>query len=134
MPHVSRIKLSKKTETHLMKTLQLVLANLTSQDQISLFLLSLLTPTEQLMLVKRLGIVILLREGLPDSQIAQTLHVTRITVSRLRYFDEARGQGYDLAFKIIQNEKILQDLKGVLFKLAGYSIRAAGGRVNPGVF
>lgn len=129
MPQVSRIKLDDKIERDLLGTLNIVLMKISKSEDIDQFLLALMTPTERLMLAKRLGIIILLREGLPDSRIAQTLHVTRITVSRMQLFLEARGEGYEVAMKILQNEKLAAELKANLKKLASYAVRAAGGRI-----
>lgn len=133
MPHISRIKLDKKTENKLIKTLELVFTKITREEEMRGFLLSLLTPTERLMLAKRLAIIILLREGVPESRVATTLHVTRITVSRMQLFLEARGQGYEIALKILKKEKLIQELKTILLKLASYSVRAAGGYVKPSI-
>jgi uncharacterized protein YerC len=131
MPHISRNKLDKATEQKLIQTLELVLTKMARIEEVNVFLLALLTTTERVMLAKRLAIIILLNEELPDSQIAGTLNVTRVTVSRLRYFSEARGEGYDLALKILKNEKAIDEIKGLLLKLAAYTARAAGGRVKP---
>lgn len=133
MPHVSRNKLTKTVESQLTTTLELVLARIAREEEMKSFLLSLLTPTERIMLAKRLAIIILLKEGLPESQIADALHVTRITVSRMQLFLEARGRGYEIALQILQNEKVMQDIKTLLLKLAGYAVRAAGGRVKPSI-
>ena len=130
-PHISRNKLSKTTEIRLIDTLNLILAKVPKAEQIDQFLLALLTPTERIMLAKRIAIIIYLKEGYSDSDISITLHVTRVTVSRLRYFYEARGSGYEVAFRVLENEKIMQEVKTALIKVAGYAIRAAGGRVKP---
>ena len=114
MPHVSRIQLKKTLENQLINTLDLLLTKLSKKDDVKKFLLSLLTPTERLMLAKRLTIIILLKEGLTESEIAKKIHVTRVTVSRLQLFLEARGEGYEIAMKILQNEKIMQELKMLL--------------------
>jgi len=129
MPHVSRNKLSPKIEKELIYALDIIFTKITKEEEIDLFLLSLLSPTERVMLAKRLAIVILLREGLPDSQIAQTLNVTRVTVSRLRYYIESRGKGYDIALNILRDEKAIQEVKTTLISLARYAARAAGGRI-----
>lgn len=133
MPHVSRNKLTKTVENQLTTTLELVLARIAKEEEMKDFLLSLLTPTERIMLAKRLAIIILLKEGLPESHIADALHVTRITVSRMQLFLEARGKGYEIALQVLQNEKVMQDIKTLLLKLAGYAVRAAGGRVKPSI-
>ncbi len=130
MPHVSKIKLDRKIEENLIKNLGLVLTKIKKQDQMDNFLISLLTSTERLMLAKRVAIIILLKEGVPESHIASTLHVTRVTVSRLQYFWEARGKGYEIALKVLSNEKLMKEFKQTLLKLVAYSIRAAGGYVK----
>ena len=129
MPHVSRFKLDHKVEKDLIKTLEFVLAKLTKEEEMSEFLLALMTPTERLMLAKRLAMIIMLKENLPDSHISATLNVTRGTVSRMQLFLEARGKGYDNALQKLQNERIIKELKGVLVKLASYTVRSAGGRI-----
>ncbi|HVF69463.1 MAG TPA: Trp family transcriptional regulator [Xanthomonadales bacterium] len=134
MPHVSKHKLDKKVEDELSDTLDLILSKLSNKESVRHFLLSLLTPTERVMLAKRLAIIILLKEEVPQSHVAQTLHVTRITVSRLQFFLEARGQGYEEAFEILKKEEDVRQLKSTLLKLVAYTIRAAGGRVKPGIF
>ena len=134
MPQVSKNKLSKKVEEDLCNTLELILSGLTKKDAIKSFLVSFLTPTERIMLAKRLSIVILLRENVPQSQIAQALHVTRVTVARMELFLEARGQGYEVIFNILKKEKAINEIKSMLLDLAAYSARAAGGRVKPGIF
>ena len=131
MPHISRIKLDKKAERNLVENLSLILTKIKKQDEMDSFLISLLTSTERLMLAKRIAIIILLKEDVPESHIASTLHVTRVTVSRLQFFWEARGQGYEIALKVLGNEKLMKEFKDGLLKLVAYSIRAAGGYVKP---
>lgn len=58
----------------------------------SQFLLSFLTCTEQVMLAKRLTVVMPLNEGKTDTEIASMLHTRRITVTKLYYFSEAQGK------------------------------------------
>ena len=131
MPHVSRNRLAKKTEKELIRTLNFVFTKIKNADDMLAFSTALLTDTEKLMLAKRLAIVVLLEKGFPDSQIAETLHVTRITVSKMRYFYEARGEGFKLALKKLEEQKQLKSFENLLISLAKYSIRAAGGYVKP---
>lgn len=133
MPHVSKIPLTYKAEKQLIETLNIVLTKISKSDDMQMFLLSLLTPTERIMLAKRLAIIVLIKEGLSESQIASSLHVTRITVSRMQLFLEARGQGYEIALKKLDEEKMLKEFKKLLLSLTKYSIRAAGGYVKPGI-
>ena len=132
MPHVSKRKLNKIDEKELIQSLNLVMAKISGSSEMETFLGSLLTKTEQIMLAKRLAIVILLKEEIPQANIANALKVTQATVSRMQLFLEARGNvGYDIALGKLENEKILKDFKTLLVKIAGYSIRAAGGYVKP---
>lgn len=133
MPHVSKRKLKPQTEKELTRTLEIVLSGIKAKEEMNLFLLSILSDTEKVMLAKRLAIVVLLKENIPESTIADILHVTRETVARLRYSLELRGQGYEIALKELEKENILKQFKKVLISLARYSIRAAGGYVKPGI-
>lgn len=131
MPQVSRIKLNRKTEEKLVNILKLILTKIGKSSDMDSFITSFLTPTERLMLAKRIAVAVMLKENLSDSQIAASLHVTRVTVSRMRFFLEARGEGYEAAFRVLENEKIMKELKSFLSRLAVYSVRAAGGYVKP---
>lgn len=129
MPHVSKIKLDSKVEKNLIKTLEFVLTKLTKEEEMNGFLLSLLTPTERLMLAKRLAMTILLKEKLPDVRIASALNVTRATISKMELFLETRGRGFDYALSKLQKEKVMQEFREVLKSLASYAVKAAGGRI-----
>ena len=132
MPHVSKNKLTKIEEKKLIQSLNMVMAKISSVSEMDSFLGSILTKTEQVMLAKRLAIVILLKEGISQTSICNTLNVTQATVSRMQLFLEARGEGgYSIALKKIESEKVLKEFKTLLIKIAGYSIRAAGGYVKP---
>lgn len=132
MPHVSRYKLEPKQEKELIESLNLVFSSISKREDMLKFIDSLLTDTEKLMLAKRLAVVVLIKEGLQDSDISDALHVTRMTVSKLRYFYEARAkEGYNLALTKIESDKNLQTVKRFLLALADYSLKAAGGYVRP---
>jgi Trp operon repressor len=134
MPQVSRNKLPKKTEETLVKNLNIVFSQIIETDAMLLFLNSLLTETEKLMLAKRLAMVFLLSENVPDTYIASTLHVTRMTVAKMRYYNEAHGEGFIIALKKLEEQKRLRQFKKVLLSLVRYSVRAAGGYVKPTIF
>jgi Trp operon repressor len=131
MPHVSKSRLSKIAEEDIKQTFSLVLSNITRDDETNEFLNSLLSPTEKLMLSKRLAIVLLLDENISTSQIAATLHVTRETVSRIELLYQVKPEGYKTALNKINNQKIITELKKSLLKLTNYTLRAAGGYVKP---
>ena len=129
MPHVSQRILDQRTKKKITDTLELVLGKC-NKIEINNFLFSLLSDTEKLMLAKRLAIVILLREGIDHSSIAETLSVTRETVSRMELASMKRSQGFELAFIKIEEDDAMKEVKKFLIGLASYSIKAAGGRVD----
>lgn len=133
MPHVSRNPLAKRVENQLITNLNTVLTNIKNGEEMISFVEALLTPTEKLMIAKRLAIILLIEEGIPESTIAKMLHVTRITVAKMHLFYEARGKGFNIALDKLKDQKVHEELKKLLFSLARYSARAAGGRVKPGI-
>lgn len=133
MPHISKRKLSLKAEKALITNLNSVLTRIGDSQEMVGFIHALLTPTEELMIAKRLALIILIEEGMNDSQIADTLHVTRITVAKMRYFYESRGKGFQIALKKLHEQKQFKNFKSLLVSLASYSARAAGGYVKSSI-
>jgi uncharacterized protein YerC len=129
MSHVSRNELDSKTKYQIINTFELVLGKM-DKDEANTFFYSILSDTERVMVAKRLAIALLLKEGIDESAIARALNVTRETVDRINLVLLKRPQGYGLAIKKINEDKMMQELKKTLVKLASYSIKAAGGRVN----
>lgn len=131
MPHLSKKQLKLNEKKELLSSLKIVLRKINKDEEVELFLVSLLSDTEQLMLAKRLAIVVLLKENIPDLVISDILGVTRETVARIRDKLEIKGVGYEIALKKLEEEKILKAFKGFLMSLARYSIRATSGYVKP---
>lgn len=129
MPHVSQNPLSREMQDSLTKTLRLILTKIHKAEEMQAFLLFFLTPTEQVMLAKRLAVMVFLQEGYDDAYISDVLHVTRVTVGRLRLLLEARGEGFAIAQKVLQNEKLMKEIKEMLRGLTSYAAKAAGGRL-----
>jgi len=129
MPHVSKRTLDPRTEIQINKTFKLVLGKLNAKE-IDSFLFSILSDTERMMLAKRLAIVLLLKQGIDDSSISEALCVTRVTVNRMHLFSEIRPEGFELASRKISEDQAMQEVKNTLVKLASYSIKSAGGRVD----
>ena len=69
MPHVSKKRLDKRQEKELIRNFELVLTKISNDSQMHDFLGSLLTPTEKVMLAKRLAIVVLLKEEIPQASV-----------------------------------------------------------------
>ncbi|MFZ5366285.1 MAG: Trp family transcriptional regulator [Patescibacteria group bacterium] len=128
MPHVSRKKLPDKILRQILETFLYVLTDIKEKERMAKFLDSFLSSTEKLMLAKRLAIAFLLSEGVEESKIAETLNVTRPTVSRMRLYLETRGLGFKPAFEKIRKFKMLAVLKDFAIKATAKAIRWAGGR------
>lgn len=83
MPHVSKRRLEKDTQKLIDSALVWTFSRLKG-NEVNIIFGSLLTRTERIMLVKRLGILYLLNEGKEENIIAETLKTTQPTVSRIK--------------------------------------------------
>jgi len=132
MPHVSRKKLDKKTQDKILKIFQLILAKLKKDKEVNDFVFLLLTPTERVMLAKRLATIILINEGLSDYQISKMLNISNTTVNKFRLLLETKkAEGLKPVIFILKREKMMQTIRNSLLKLAGYASAAAFGYVRP---
>jgi len=105
MTQVSRIPLSKDLEAEMHALLQYVLADLRTKNEICLFLDDLLTPTEKVMLGKRLAIAFLIEEGHDHRSIQRIMHVSLTTVSSVHFWLKNRGDGYRMVIARMKKEK-----------------------------
>ena len=81
MTQVSRLPLPKKLEEQMYTLFRRVLSELHSEGDITDFLDDLLTPTEKVMLAKRLAIAFLLEKGYDQRAIHTILKVSTTTVT-----------------------------------------------------
>lgn len=130
MPHVSRNPLSPKVEKEVVENLNLILSSINKGDDMVSFLNSLLTTTEKIMLGKRLAVVILIEEDMKDSEISRMLHLTEVTVVKMRLFYEARGQGFKIALKKLEEQKRLKAFKDTLLELAEFIGKSGSGHIK----
>ena len=82
MPHVSRRRVKKKVYKKLEDGLRDIFSKFSSRSDVSRLLGDLLTPTERLMISKRIAIILLLKKGYSFQAIQKTLKVTPFTVLR----------------------------------------------------
>jgi uncharacterized protein YerC len=94
MAQVSRLPLSKALETHMFQLFRSVLADLHTDDEIDDFLQDLLTPTEKIMLGKRLAIAFLLDRGYDQRSVHTIMKVSVTTVSSVNRWFLHSGKGY----------------------------------------
>lgn len=106
MAMVSRRKLNKQLESYIFELFIRTISDLKEQKDIANFIEDLLSPTEKIMLVKRLAIAILLTKGYTYDAIDETLKVSRPTINHVSYWLKYGRSGYQ---KVV--EKILRDQK-----------------------
>ncbi|KKT56850.1 MAG: hypothetical protein UW81_C0020G0015 [Candidatus Giovannonibacteria bacterium GW2011_GWC2_44_9] len=82
MPHVSRKKLKKKVFIKIGEKLSDTVAKANSAREVRWIFKELITPTECVMLAKRLAIILMLEKGHSFNTIQRTLKVTPQTIVR----------------------------------------------------
>lgn len=114
MTQVSKRVLLEKVEKRILDLLWTSLSSLSTRDKIALFLDDLLTPTEKIMLSKRLAIAFMLIKGYDYPSINNRLNVSDQTIWNVKINLANRGKGYKMVIEQIMNkerwEKFWQDL------------------------
>ena len=78
MPQVSKVPLQRGVENKIRKAIGKSLAKISSEAEMEKYIFDLFTPTEQIMLAKRLAIAALLVKGLPYQEISDKLNTIDI--------------------------------------------------------
>ncbi len=124
MPQVSRRLLARKIEKRMYEVFESALADLKKSQDIRNFVDDLLTPTEKIMLAKRLAIAVLLAKGYNYRQIADVLKLSSGTITAVLKHQFINGQGYSVVVKKIlgdeEAQKFFLDLEKILSKLASH--------------
>ena len=105
MTQVSNIPLSKDLEMEMHTLLQYVLLDLHTKDELNLFLEDLLTPTEKVMLGKRLAVAFLIDKGYDHRTIRRIMHMSLTTISSVHYWLKNKGVGYRMVIERMKKEK-----------------------------
>jgi uncharacterized protein YerC len=118
MAQVSRWPLKKEVWEKIFDLFLHSLVKLNRKNELSLFIHDLLSPTERVMLAKRLAIALLLSKGHSYPVIRGKLHVTSSTIAKVnRQLQEGKG-GLGIALNKIfalQNKEMLgEELKDLL--------------------
>lgn len=101
MPQVSKSPIPKKTDRKIRKAFTRALVDIKSEREMERYIFDLLTPTERVMLAKRLAIAALLIEGLPYHEISERLKVSTATIGRVNLWLGMAGDGYRLVVEKI---------------------------------
>lgn len=116
MARISKKQLDSKSYREVLGTLDLVLGKL-RKEEVRFFLFSLLGKNERIMVAKRFTAILLLKQGMRISKVASLLNMTKNTVSKLNMVMQIKNQGFDLAFKKMNQEKMKQEIKQIMVGL-----------------
>lgn len=122
MTKVSRRILNKDLEKRIFELFIKTIMKLEKQDEVENFLEDLLSPTEKIMLVKRLAIAIFLTKGYTYDDIDDTLKVSRPTIMNVSYWLKHGKTGYQkVVERIIKNQKreeLIDKIEEILLRLS----------------
>lgn len=94
MVQVSKIPLRREIEKRVFDLFLEAVGEVKEKSEVSVFLNDLLSPTERLMLAKRLSIALLLHKGYDQRTICQILKVSLGTVNKVSLLLKLEGEGY----------------------------------------
>ena len=104
MPRVSQNELSGEIHKRIWKALLKSLSGVKRSEDLEKLLEDLLTPTEKIMLAKRLMIAILIQRQKRSRDICRALKVSKATVNTIRRDIIRSGVGYRIVFKMFAAE------------------------------
>ncbi len=118
MPHLSEREIDQKVLKALLRAVVFVLADCKDKRSVATFLDAILTPTEKIMIAKRLGTVIMLEERIPTTRIDKTLKITRMTIGKIKLMAKAGSRGYEMALKKLEKKKEWKEIKRKLLEIS----------------
>lgn len=102
---ISRRILNQELEKHILSLFAKTLSDIRELKEIEIFIDDLLSPTEKIMLSKRLAVAILLQKGYTYAEIDQTLKVSSPTINKVAFWLKNGKSGYKNVVKKILEEK-----------------------------
>lgn len=121
MAQISKYRLFAKEEAEIKSLFTEIIALLSNHDDITAFLDDFLTPTERIVLSKRITIALLLKQGCPYDVIKKTLKVSAPTISDVSLKLKYSGKGYHkILDKILMEKKI----KGIFDQIENFALEA----------
>ena len=118
MTQVSRYPISTKVADRIFEVFLKTLVEIKSNKEADEFISDLLTPTEKIMLAKRLAIAFLLEKGYDYRTIQKIIRVSAPTITSVNTARKYGSEGYKkLVAKIIREEKLINFFEGTVEKL-----------------
>lgn len=106
MPQVSKYPITQDVYNRIFEIFYQSLAEVRSTAEVKEFIEDFLTPTEQIMLAKRLSIAMLLAKEFDYRAISKILRVSPATIAAVAVFLKHRGKGYwKVVERILRTEK-----------------------------
>lgn len=109
MTQVSRRLLDHKTQEYIFQTFISAATKLSSPSLTQSFLQDLLTPTEQIMLAKRLCIAFMLQKGYPQRKISDILKLSTTTITRVSNILKSQNNGYKKVLNLMLVDERVND-------------------------
>ncbi|MBI4091980.1 MAG: hypothetical protein HY427_02140 [Candidatus Levybacteria bacterium] len=117
MARISKHRLDKKTYMQVLDTLDLVLGKM-RKNEVREFLFSLLGKNERIMLSKRFAAILLLERELSLGEVSRRLKLTKQTLIRLKRTQKIKNQGFSLAVRKVNQDKMAREINSILLGLA----------------
>lgn len=107
MSQVSKRSINKKVQDKIFDLFILCLVFSDNKETANLLTNDLFTPTERIMLSKRISIAYMLFQGYDYDSISQVLKVSRTTIGKVSYWLKEKGKGFrQIIEKIKRKEKV----------------------------
>lgn len=107
MTQVSKYPISKAVEKRIFEIFFQTVVNLRNTIDVASFLEDFLTPTEKMMLAKRLAVAVMLAKGYEYRAIRKTLRVSFPMIASVNLWLKYKGKGYQKVIDwILREEKI----------------------------
>lgn len=120
MAQVSKYPISNEVYERILDIFFKTLIEIRTKNEANQFIKDFLTPTEQIMLAKRLAIAFLLEKDYDHRMIAKILRVSSGTIARVNLVKKYGGEGYQkMIGKLLREEKVKDFLVQVTQAVSG---------------
>lgn len=102
---VSKDKLNPRLKKQIKNLLAQVISDLKTQENTQIFLRDFLTPSENIVLAKRLAIALYLEKGKSYKEIRKSLKVSSATIASVQAMLEHKSEGFMLAIARIKADQ-----------------------------
>lgn len=129
MAQISKYPISKNIADRIFEIFLTIFTHLKNKEEADQFISDLLTPTEKVMLAKRLAIAFLLENNYEYRTIQQILRVSTGTITSVNIVRQHGSVGYKKVIeKILKEEALMRLLKTAVTKLLSASSSLERGR------